>query len=318
MTDEYVEIYPEARDRNLISVGVDGIAGLVDPTLPNYYNFWAGHKAYVFLGAVSGAFFGIFAVLLCWHLMTSMLAVQRIKIGILRSLGAGEKDVIKIVLLFAFILSVFTFLLSLAFTLAGYYGFLYPAFYTPKWGVSEFFFTGWTVLILAGLSFGVPILCSLVPLRKFLKKSISRRGSLLEAPVFTAVIYARRPRGCAGGGRVFAFSAAPLLFEVDALGLLVFGFFPDALFLHQKIDGRRRFIGLPVSSIGLPARFVGLFAPSLLLGRGFFGLFLGRVLLLFGGRSLVLRRAFHCPPAEKGEPSRMHRAKADEKEHEHP
>ena len=33
-------------------------------------------------------------------------------------------------------------------------------------------FTGWTVLILAGLSFGVPILCSLVPLRKFLKKSI--------------------------------------------------------------------------------------------------------------------------------------------------
>ena len=172
MTDEYVEIYPEARDRNLISVGVDGIAGLVDPTLPNYYNFWAGHKAYVFLGAVSGAFFGIFAVLLCWHLMTSMLAVQRIKIGILRSLGAGEKDVVKIVLLFAFILSVFTFLLSLAFTLAGYYGFLYPAFYTPKWGVSEFFFTGWTVLILAGLSFGVPLLCSIVPLRKFLKKSI--------------------------------------------------------------------------------------------------------------------------------------------------
>ena len=172
MIDEYVEIYPEARDRNLISVGVEGITGLVDPTLPNYYNFWAGHKAYVFLGAVSGAFFGIFAVLLCWHLMTSMLAVQRIKIGILRSLGAGEKDVIKIVLLFAFILSVFTFLLSLAFTLAGYYGFLYPAFYTPKWGVSEFFFTGWTVLILAVLSFGVPLLCSIVPLRKFLKKSI--------------------------------------------------------------------------------------------------------------------------------------------------
>ena len=172
MIDEYVEIYPEARDRNLISVGVEGITGLVDPTLPNYYNFWAGHKAYVFLGAVSGAFFGIFSVLLCWHLMTSMLAVQRIKIGILRSLGAGEKDVVKIVLLFAFILSVFTFLLSLAFTLAGYYGFLYPAFYTPKWGVSEFFFTGWTVLILAGLSFGVPLLCSIVPLRKFLKKSI--------------------------------------------------------------------------------------------------------------------------------------------------
>ena len=172
MIDEYVEIYPEARDRNLISVGVEGITGLVDPTLPNYYNFWAGHKAYVFLGAVSGAFFGIFSVLLCWHLMTSMLAVQRIKIGILRSLGAGEKDVVKIVLLFAFILSVFTFLLSLAFTLAGYYGFLYPAYYTPMWGVSEFFFTGWTVLILAGLSFGVPLLCSVVPLKKFLKKSI--------------------------------------------------------------------------------------------------------------------------------------------------
>ena len=172
MIDEYVEIYPEARSKGSILVGVEGITGLVDPTLPNDHNFWAGHKAYVFLGAVSGAFFGIFSVLLCWHLMTSMLSVQRIKIGILRSLGAGEKDVVKIVLLFAFILSVFTFLLSLAFTLAGYYGFLYPAYYTPMWGVSEFFFTGWTVLILAVLSFGVPLLCSIVPLRKFLKKSI--------------------------------------------------------------------------------------------------------------------------------------------------
>ena len=87
-------------------------------------------------------------------------------------LGAGEKDVIKIVLLFAFILSVFTFLLAIGFTLAGYYGFLYPAFYTPKYGVSEFVLNGWNFLVLAVLSFGVPLLCSVVPLKKFLKKSI--------------------------------------------------------------------------------------------------------------------------------------------------
>ena len=108
-----------------------------------------------------------------------------------------------------------------------------------------------------------------------------------------------------------ALVSAPSLLEIDALGLFVFGLFPDALFLHQKIDGRGRFVGLSARFIGLPALF-------LLLGRSLFGPVIVRFLLLFGGRSLVLRRAFHRPPAEKGEPSRMHRANADEKEHEHP
>ena len=171
MLDEYLEQYPNEKQHSHL-VGAYPITNFVETTTLAHSNFWAGKNSLVFIGAVAGAFFGIFAVLLCWHLMTSMLAVQRIKIGILRSLGAGEKDVIKIVLLFAAILSFFTFLLAIGFTLAGYYGFLYSAFYTPKYGVSQFVLNGWNFLVLAGLSFGVPLLCSIVPLRKFLKKSI--------------------------------------------------------------------------------------------------------------------------------------------------
>ena len=171
MVDEFLEIYPD-HDEYDVNLGVYPITDFVDITTITSYTFWGHKNSFIFIGAVAGGFFGIFAVLLCWHQMTSMLAVQRIKIGILRSLGAGEKDVVKIVLLFAAILSFFTFLLAIGFTLAGYYGFLYPAFYTPKYGVSEFVLNGWNFLVLAGLSFGVPILCSLVPLRKFLKKSI--------------------------------------------------------------------------------------------------------------------------------------------------
>ena len=171
MLDEYLEQYPDLDEYN-VRVGVFPITDFVDVTIITSYKFWGHKNSIIFIGAVAGGFFGIFAALLCWHQMTSMLAVQRIKIGILRSLGAGEKDVVKIVLLFAAILSFFTFLLAIGFTLAGYYGFLYPAFYTPKYGVSEFVLNGWNFLVLAGLSFGVPLLCSVVPLRKFLKKSI--------------------------------------------------------------------------------------------------------------------------------------------------
>ena len=44
MIDEYVVIYPEARSKGSILVGVEGIAGLVDTTLPNDHNFGQGIK----------------------------------------------------------------------------------------------------------------------------------------------------------------------------------------------------------------------------------------------------------------------------------
>ena len=171
MLDEHLEQYSDVEQYSP-EIGVYPISRFIDVTTIDQSIFWGEKNSLVFIGAVAGAFFGIFAVLLCWHLMTSMLAVQRIKIGILRSLGAGEKDVIKIVLLFAAILSFFTFLLAIGFTLAGYYGFLYPVDFYPQYGVSRFVLNGWNFLVLAGLSFGVPLLCSIVPLRKFLKKSI--------------------------------------------------------------------------------------------------------------------------------------------------
>ena len=40
------------------------------------------------------------------------------------------------------------------------------------YGVSRMVLNGWNILFLAGLSFIVPFLCTIVPIKKFLKQSI--------------------------------------------------------------------------------------------------------------------------------------------------
>lgn len=64
------------------------------------------------------------------------------------------------------------FLLSLVFTVAVFYGFWQEMWEFSSFGVSPFVFNGWNVLILAVLSFAVPLLSALVPLKRFFKKSI--------------------------------------------------------------------------------------------------------------------------------------------------
>ena len=64
------------------------------------------------------------------------------------------------------------FLFSLAATVAVYYGFWQPLTLWSEFGVSPLVFNGWTVLILATLSFAVPLLSTLVPLKRFLKKPV--------------------------------------------------------------------------------------------------------------------------------------------------
>ena len=87
-------------------------------------------------------------------------------------MGANEADVKRIVLFEALFVAICSFVVALVFSLAGFYGFLQPLSFYVDFGVSLLQFNGWNVLILAVLSFGVPLLCSVVPLRKFLKKSI--------------------------------------------------------------------------------------------------------------------------------------------------
>ena len=62
-----------------------------------------------------------------------------------------------------------SFLLALGLSALAYYGLLQPWTFRADFGVSVLQFNGWTVLILAGLSFSVPLLSTLVPLKRFLK-----------------------------------------------------------------------------------------------------------------------------------------------------
>ena len=172
MLDAYEAKYPDANQYGAPSMGAYPVTSWVDHTTLAHSNFWAGEKALIFFGLVGGSLFAIFSVLLCWHLMTSTLALQRIKIGILRSLGAGEADVIRIILIEALLVAVCSFLLALIFTLAGYYWVLYPLTYMDQYGFSRLILNGWNILFLAGLSFIVPFLCTIVPIKKFLKQSI--------------------------------------------------------------------------------------------------------------------------------------------------
>lgn len=120
----------------------------------------------------AGLLFGIFSILLCWHLTTSSLNLKKRKIGVLRAMGATEADVKRTVLTETLFIALCAFAVALLLSLGAYYGFIQGWSYFAEYGVSLFNFTGWNVLILAVLSFGVPILCSLVPLKRFLQKPI--------------------------------------------------------------------------------------------------------------------------------------------------
>ena len=153
-------------------IGVYPLTSLINRTAITHPNFWDEKNVLIAFGAATGLLFGIVSVLLCWHLMTSTLALQRIKIGILRSMGAGEADVIRIILIEALLVAVGAFLLGLVFTLAGYYWVVQPMSFFEMYGVSRMVLNGWNILFLAGLSFIVPFLCTIVPTKKFLKQSI--------------------------------------------------------------------------------------------------------------------------------------------------
>ena len=152
---------------NNVAIGAHDIGVLV-----SVGNGVSNERVIILAGTAAGILFGIFAVLLCWDLTSSSLNLKKRKIGVLRALGANEADVKRIVLFEALFVAICSFLLALGFTLAGFYGFLQPLSFFADFGVSVLQFNGWNVLILAALSFGVPILCSLVPLKRFLQKPI--------------------------------------------------------------------------------------------------------------------------------------------------
>ena len=157
----------------------EGLTPYVDLNVGAYHinslvNYMIDLNIYLLILIVCGigVAFLIFSVLLNAHLMTAMTELKRRQVGVLRALGAREGQIECIFLTGTLLLSAAVFLFSLAATVAVYYGFWQPLTLWSGFGVSPFVFNGWTVLILAGLSFSVPLLSTLVPLKKFLKKPV--------------------------------------------------------------------------------------------------------------------------------------------------
>ena len=149
-----------------LNVGAYTVSSLVDHIVDS--------NLYILILIVCGigVVFLIFSILLNAHLMTSMTELKRRQVGILRALGAKEGQIEYIFLAGTALLSAAIFLLSLIFTVAVFYGFWQKMWTIPIFGISPFVFNGWTVLILFVLSFSVPLLSTLAPLKKFLNKSI--------------------------------------------------------------------------------------------------------------------------------------------------
>ena len=149
-----------------LNVGAYTVSSLVDHIVDS--------NLYILILIVCGigVVFLIFSILLNAHLMTSLMSMKRKQIGVLRALGGSERRVRAIYLTGTAVLGLCIFLLSLVFTVAVLYGFWQEMWEFSSFGVSPFVFNGWNVLILAVLSFAVPLLSALVPLKRFFKKSI--------------------------------------------------------------------------------------------------------------------------------------------------
>ena len=168
LTQELLEEY--LQEHSVVSnvrLGAAPVSDLIDPS-PQFNDEFS----ILVIGLGAGVLFGVFSVLLCWHLTTSSLNLKKRKIGVLRALGAGDADVGRIVLFEALIVAICSFALALLLSLGVFYGFFYELFYIEQYGIAKLNFTGWNVLILAVFSFAVPLLSALVPLRRFLQKPI--------------------------------------------------------------------------------------------------------------------------------------------------
>lgn len=157
----------------------EGLSPYVDVCVGAYYvnslvDYMIDTNLYLLILIVCGVgvVFLIFAILLNAHLMTAMTELKRRQVGVLRALGAKEGQIECIFLTGTLLLSAVIFLCSLAATIAVYYGFWQPLTMFDQIGLSPFVFNGWTVLILAALSFAVPLLSTSVPLKKFLEKPV--------------------------------------------------------------------------------------------------------------------------------------------------
>jgi len=142
--------------------------GIIADVEGNYYLEMGEDEVIAYICLIVGAFLCSFAILLNGHLTTQSILAKESKIGILRAMGTNKWTITQIIWVDVLLCALGTFILALCMLLGVYYGFFLEMFGSR----SYFVFNGWTVLILAAICFGVPLLSSLLPLHKFFKKSI--------------------------------------------------------------------------------------------------------------------------------------------------
>ena len=153
--ERYVEAVPE--------IGLWKLRGLISDS---------GERLFTILLSCAGIVFGIFAVVLNIHLISMSAQLKQRKVGILRSMGAGKRDIARLFMVEALLIGVCSFFLALITDLGLYYGIIKSLTYNHTFGVSTYIFNGWNVLLLAGMSFIVPVLAALIPIHNFFKQTI--------------------------------------------------------------------------------------------------------------------------------------------------
>lgn len=153
-------------------VGAWGMHDLMDNRAdPLYSNFYTDRNLLAMIVGGVGLVFLIFSVTMNAHLVTAILENKQKQIGVLRALGASQRKVISIFLIGILYLALIIFLLSLAVSLSIYLFWLKPLLTFPQFQVCLLQFNGWTVLFLAVVSIGTPILSVILPLLRYFQKS---------------------------------------------------------------------------------------------------------------------------------------------------
>ena len=127
-------------------------------------------KIFTTISSGCGVITAVFGGLLCMQLISASVEGKRKQMGVMKALGARDRDIYKIYLLESLLLGLVIFLLATACVAALCWGWLYPLGVEVH-GIPLFDFGILQILCILLVSVGLPVLCALLPIKKFLKRS---------------------------------------------------------------------------------------------------------------------------------------------------
>lgn len=181
LVNEHIELYDEY---------VTDVANIPAPQYvrSRILNHW--EVAYIKIFAIFGGALGVLSVVLQFVMSNYSLTSRRKQIGILQSLGMSRKAMLSTFLIETAILSLAIFIIALPLSLGIYWLWLYPELYDIRFKVAQIVYNGWNVLILAGLSFILPVLATFTTASIFFKRppidNMQKRDKKIPAPKLNA------------------------------------------------------------------------------------------------------------------------------------